>query len=149
MNSVIKKIIVLIFAGLLFCGCTVLNVNPVNSNAELNRVAIIKNPDVRVSDFTTVLRKEFEKHGISAEIYQGKSGVPQPDCVVTYTALRSWDIVPYMTYAEITLRKDGKQIGYAEFRLKGNGGLALNKWRGTKAKIGPLMDELLENYPAK
>ena len=61
-----------------------------------------------------------------------------------YTALRTWDVVTYLSYAKLTLMKDSKVVSDAEFRLKGNGGFALNKWRSTDTKIDELVDELME-----
>lgn len=62
---------------------------------------------------------------------------------LTYTALRHWDMKPYLTHAELRLWRDGKQIGFAEYHLNGNGGFDLGKWRGTKAKMDPVIDQLL------
>jgi hypothetical protein len=62
---------------------------------------------------------------------------------LTYTALRSWDFKPYLSHAELRLWKGGRQIGYAEYHLNGGGGLDLGKWRGTKAKMDPVIDKLL------
>jgi len=137
----------LILVGVLICGCTVLDVRPVHSTANLTHVAIVRNPKVKINNFTSVLRNGFERHGISTEMYSGYRGIPESSCIVTYTALRSWDIMPYMNFAEVSLRKDNKQIGYGEFRLRGDGGLSLFKWCGTGYKLDPLMDELLRNYP--
>ena len=40
---------------------------------------------------------------------------------------------------------DGKIASEAEFRLRGKGGLALNKWRSVDTKIDELVDELLND----
>jgi hypothetical protein len=45
--------------------------------------------------------------------------------------------------AELWLKKDGRQVAHAEYHLKGGGGLALTKFKGTKAKIDPMIDEML------
>lgn len=140
------KIILLICSSLIFYGCTVLEVSPMSPNVVLTRVAIIKNPKVKVADFTSVLKKGFEKHGILAEIYHEPYGELKSDFTVTYTALRDWDIAPYMTYAEISIRQNGRQIAHGEYRHRGGGNsLSLLKWRGTKSKIYPLLDEMLKN----
>jgi hypothetical protein len=62
---------------------------------------------------------------------------------MNYTALLSWDIVTYMSYAKFTLMKEGRIVSEAEFVLKGKGGLALNKWRSTDTKIDELVDQLV------
>jgi hypothetical protein len=62
---------------------------------------------------------------------------------LSYTARRSWDFAPYLAQAELWLRQDGKQVGYAEYHLVGGGGLSLMKWQGTKTKMDPVIDQLL------
>lgn len=63
-------------------------------------------------------------------------------CNPTYTALRSWDFKPYLSHAELRLWHDGTQIGFAEYHLNGGGGFDLGKWRGTNAKMDPVIDKL-------
>jgi hypothetical protein len=63
---------------------------------------------------------------------------------LSYTARRSWDFAPYLAQAELWLRQDGKQVGYAEYHLVGGGGFSLTKWQGTKTKMDPVIDQLLE-----
>ncbi len=128
-------------------GCTVFDVQPINSGIELKHAVILQNPDVKVSDFVSVLENGFERHGINTKVYSNEpSSLPEDTCVVTYTALRSWDFVTYMKHAEVVVRKDHKRIGYGIFHLRGDGGLSFFKWRGTRAKINPLIDQLLQNH---
>ena len=65
---------------------------------------------------------------------------------LTYTALRSWDFSAYLSHAELRLYKGSKKIGYAEYHLKGKGGLSLTKWASVKSKMVPVINELLEQY---
>ncbi len=130
---------------LLMAGCTSLEVTPISSSSNLKHVVIVENSKVEVKNFVSVLQEGFERHGISAEIYTGEK-VPATTGIVNYTALRSWDGWPYMSVAKVTVKQDSKQIGRGDFYLKGKGGFSLMKWRGTKYKINPLMDKLLENY---
>ena len=67
--------------------------------------------------------------------------------MLNYTALRSWDIVPYMVSAQFNLIQNGRQVSESSFKLKGNGGLALNKWRISETKVYELGDELLGKKP--
>jgi hypothetical protein len=62
---------------------------------------------------------------------------------LTYTALRSWDFKPYLSHAELRLWRDGLQIGAADYHLRGKGGFSFAKWQGTKAKMDPVIDQLL------
>jgi hypothetical protein len=67
------------------------------------------------------------------------------DAILTYTARRSWDFVTYLSHAEIWLELDGLTVGYAKYHLRAKGGFSLLKWRGTRSKIDPVLDELLAN----
>ena len=64
--------------------------------------------------------------------------------VLTYAAVRAWDLAEYMQYAHLRLEHSGTEVGYAEFRLINRGGLDLRKFRDVKAKMDPLIDELLQ-----
>lgn len=96
-------------------------------------------------DFVTVLRDGFDRHGISTEVFSG-SAPERCEYILTYTALRSWDFSPYLSYAELRLESKGRKIASAEYRLRGKGGFSLMKWQGTKAKMDPVIDELLKAY---
>jgi hypothetical protein len=43
------------------------------------------------------------------------------------------------------IQKEGRQVAYAEYHLKGKGGLSLTKWQDTKTKMDPVIDELLKS----
>jgi len=126
-------------------GCTAINVRAVDPSVQLLHVCIQDNPKVKVSDFIQVLRDGFDRHGISTEVF---SGLKPDRCeyILTYTALRSWDITPYLSVAELRLEKDGRQVAYAEYRLRGKGGFSLMKFQGTKSKIDPVIDEMLKAF---
>lgn len=111
----------------------------------MKKVTICSNPVVRVDNFLPVLREGFARHGIAATVdYMDQQG---PVFTVRYSALRSWDVVPYLSKAEIYIEKDGVLVGSAEYRLRGKGGFSPMKWAGTQSKIDPVMDALLKNYP--
>lgn len=136
----------LILAGfLILTGCTAVDVRPVDKSIALKNVCIKENPKVKVTDFLHVVREGFDRHGIATEMFSGS--IPNEcEYILTYTALRSWDITPYLSHAELWLEKNGKQIAYAQYHLKGKGGLSLTKWKGTKAKMDPVIDNLLKEY---
>lgn len=134
---------------LLLGGCTQINVAPVDPALRITHVCIEKNPKVRVSDFLSVLRKGFYRHGITTEVYSPHSGWGEPACdyILRYTALRSWDVVPYLSHAELSLwDRHGRLIATAEYHLAGKGGLTFTKWEGTKSKMDPVIDMLLRGY---
>jgi len=110
----------------------------------MQKVCIRDNPRVQVSDFVNVVRDGFDRHAIATEVIYGQ--MPEKcEYVLTYTALRSWDFSPYLSHAELRIEKDGRQIGYAEYHLKGGGGFSLTKWAGTRSKMDPVIDEFLGN----
>ena len=123
--------------------CTSVEVRPPDPALAIKHVCIQENPKVIVRDFVPVVRDGLDRHGISTEVY---SGTKPANCeyVLTYTALRSWDFAPYLSHAELRLERDGRQVAYAEYHLVGKGGFSLMKWQGTKAKIDPVIDELLK-----
>lgn len=123
--------------------CTTVNVKPLAAGHSIRHVCIQDNPKVLVGDFVGVLRDGLTRHGFTSEVVT--SNAPAScDAVMTYTARRSWDLAPYMTQADLSLERDGRQIASAEYRLVNNGGLSLNKWAGTQEKLSPVIDQLLK-----
>jgi hypothetical protein len=135
-------VIALIFA---FSACTTITVQPIDASIGLHHVCIHQNPKVLVTDFVQVIRDGFMRHEISTEVF---SGTAPEGCeyILTYTALRSWDIVPFLSHAELYLKHEGRTVASAEFHLKGKGGYALTKFQGTKKKMDPVIDQLLAAY---
>ena len=125
--------------------CTAVTVKPADPSLGINYVCIENNPRVIVSDFVTVLRDGFDRHGIATELTSG-ARLRQCEFVLKYTALQSWDMAKYLSHAELRLESNGQQIAYAEYHLKGKGGFSLTKWGDTKTKIDPVVDELLAGY---
>ena len=131
------------FSVIALAGCTSVTVKPVDPSLSLKMVCIQENPKVMVDDFVTVLRDGFDRHAIATEVHSGQMP-PQCEYVLTYTALRSWDMATYLSHAELRIEKAGRQIAYAEYHLNGKGGLSLTKWAGTKSKMDPVIDQLLQ-----
>jgi len=130
-------------AAIVLTGCTAITVRPVDPSLPMKMVCIQENPKVQVDDFVTVLRDGFDRHSIATEVHSG----PMPsqcEYILTYTALRSWDMATYLSHAELRIEKAGRQVAYAEYHLRGKGGLSLTKWAGTKSKMDPVIDELLK-----
>jgi hypothetical protein len=132
-----------VLMALAITGCTSIQVSPVASGAKIQQVCIVENPKVAVSDFVDVLRDGFDRHHIATSVVS-TNGARTCETTLTYTALRSWDFKPYLSHAELRLWRGGTQIGSAEYHLNGKGGFALTKWQGTKAKMDPVIDQLLQ-----
>ncbi len=131
-----------IVCALTTAACTSVTVQPVRSSVDILHVCIQANPQVQVEDFVPVIQERLQYHGIGSEIFSGR--VPRRcEYVLTYTALRSWDMSAYLSHAELNLQKHGERVAYAEYHLKGKGGFSLMKWGDTKSKMDRVIDELL------
>lgn len=111
----------------------------------MKQVCIHTNPAVIASDFVPVMRDGIQRHGIVADVYDRDLPDSCP-YVVDYTALRSWDFKPYLSHAEIRITEHGRLIASATYDLNAKGGFDMGKWRGTKAKMDPVMDKLLAGF---
>jgi len=128
---------------LVVAACTSVQVRPLDPSLHVQHVCIQENPDVIVKDFLPVLRDGFQRHGIATDVY---STIRPEACpyVLKYTALQSWDFALYLSHAELRMEHDGRQIAFAEYHLKGKGGLSMAKWQGVKTKMDPVIDQLLK-----
>ena len=134
--------IAVVTLSLLVGACTSVKVQSVDASIPLLHVCIQRNYRVEVSDFLPVLLQGFERHGIGTEVYNGDRP-RRCEYVLTYTALRSWDMKPYLSHAELHLLRAGQEVASAEYHLRAKGGFALTKWAGTQSKMDPVIDELL------
>jgi len=147
-----KKNIILaagIFSIILFSGCSTMKVTQVDKKHKLEYVCIEDNPKVKVDDFIPTVEKIFHDYGIATDVY-AKNKVPAYcDVKMKYTALRSWDIGTYLSFAEVNLYKGRKSVGHAEYGMTGKGGLDLSKWASVKSKMTPVIEKLLSQYDKK
>ena len=129
---------------LFLAGCTSIKVQPLSPTLQVKHVCIQENPKVHIDDFVAVVRDGFDRHGISTEVVLYGRDVPERcTYILTYAAVRAWDLAEYMHYAELRLESKGRRIAYAEYRLVGKCGLSLMKWQSTRTKMDPVIDELL------
>lgn len=139
-----KKIGLLLFL-VIFSGCTAVQVTPLDKSYNVSHICIEDNPKVIVRGFIQTVSDIFQEHGITTETYSGQR--PEHcDFKLTYTALRSWDFSPYLSHAELRLFKGNDKIAYAEYHLRGKGGLSLNKWADVESKMTPVVNQLLAQY---
>ena len=137
-NGFITAIIIIL------SGCTSIEVRPLDPELKISHVCIVENPKVMVTDFIPVIEDGFARHGITTEIISDPKN-KKCEYELTYTALRSWDFTPYLSHAEIRIERSGQQIAYGEYHLNGKGGLDMTKWKGTKAKMDPVIDKMLQS----
>lgn len=137
-----KNIVLITALVSLASACTSVQVQPIASDINPEKICIEENPKVIVGDFLEVVRNRIEYHGIDTDVYENE--IPEGcEYTMEYTAFKNWDIGTYMHHAELRLEKNGRKVGYAEYHLNGKGGLSLMKWQGTKTKMDPVVDQLL------
>lgn len=137
------KLISIVLLALLFAGCTAVSVRPVSATAQMKHVVIRENPKVIVRGFLDVVRDGLSRHGITSEVVPADSKIEPGQFVLTYTALRSWDVAPYLSVAEVRIERDNNPVASAHYHLRGKGGYSLLKWQSVKTKMDPVMDQLL------
>lgn len=127
--------------------------NPiVYSKDPIREVCIEWNGSVALSDFVPGLQGELQKHGVQSRVYDAGSQSMACPVTLTYTGYVKWDTKvftdtysPYLTYAALTLRRDGRVLGTAQYRI---GAFGQDKWASAGEKLGPLVDALLPGNPA-
>ncbi len=126
--------------------------NPiVFAHAPIKEICIEWNGAVALSDFVPSLQGELQRHGVPSRVYD--AGTQPGSCPMTlvYSAYIKWDMktfsnayTPYLTFASVTLRKDGRVVGSASYKI---GSIAQDKWSSTSSKLGPVVDALLISNP--
>jgi len=132
---------------LVAAGCTAVKVNPLDASRAISHICIKDNPKVIVPDFLSIVRDGFEEHGITSEVISGQIA-NECDAVLTYTALRNWDLTPYLSHAELRIEDlQGTLLASAEYHISGGSvSLDLTKWDSVESKMKPVIDELLSAY---
>ncbi|OUM75631.1 hypothetical protein AUC60_00525 [Pseudomonas caspiana] len=101
-----------------------------------------------VTDFVSVVQRGLLDRSISSEVY---AQVPAScNYRLTYVAYRTWDIVPYLSSADLEIwDSEKRRLEAARYYLRGKGGLSMMKFQGTETKMAPVLDRLLKDMPAK
>ena len=137
MNSIQRSLVVL--GTLLLCGCAIRQtVTPIS--VDIGReVCIVRNDDVRES-FLEVYQQVLEAKGYRFRVVTKGEASACP-VTSTYRANWSWDLALYMSYAQIKVYKDRREIGTAEYDST-RGSANLGKFIGASGKIEELVDQL-------
>lgn len=150
MNSLLKELmaVTVLASGMqLLDGCNSYKVIALPYDANLKGVVVVDNPKVRDGYFVPVLERAFSERGFRVR-HGAATDAAGDEAVVTYSALRSWDIVPYLADADVVISKNGVQKASGHYHHAG-GSLSLDvftKWRGDEYKMADLYDKMLENY---
>jgi hypothetical protein len=110
-------------------------------------ICIEWNRNVAVADFVPALQGELLRHGIASRVYE--AGMQPPGCgaELDYAAFQQWekrtfadDYSSYLSYAALTLRKNGTVLASANYEM---GVMGYDKWAPTRKKLAPLVDAML------
>ena len=139
-----NKTVFVVAGGLAVSACTSVQVNAVAEQQvnAIQQICIVNNPKVLVTDFVPVVQQRLQHHGIVSRVVEGSEASA---CAyqLHYSAKRSWDFTPYMSWAELKLYQNEVLIANAEYKLVGKGGLSLTKWQSVETKMTPVIDQLI------
>lgn len=115
------------------------NVRPVES-AKIELLCIEQNEAVLMDEFEPTLLRLIGARGISTQTFKGDRP-EQCRHVLQYVANWRWDMAMYLYYAKIDVFDGFDKVGSAEYDAT-MGGLNLDKFGSTEAKIEPLVGQL-------
>ena len=138
----LRKLFILLCLAAAMSGCSI---QQSIESAEIEREAtlcIIENPAVR-EGFLTTLKSSLSERGISHRVV--RSGAIPNACrwTASYNARWSWDLALYMSFAEISVYRDGRLDGKALYDATG-GGANMGKFIDAETKIRELVNALLQ-----
>ncbi|MBZ8143390.1 hypothetical protein CLD22_26485 [Rubrivivax gelatinosus] len=137
-----KKAIFAVLPVLVLTGCAIRQqVQAVP--ADLRELCVIENPGVRPG-FVSELRSSLQARGYRVRMLAPTAKLDECPVTATYAARWTWDLALYMSYAEIRVYRDLRQIGSAVYdstRGSGNPG----KFIDAETKIRELVQQL---FPA-
>lgn len=142
------KVRLLLPATLLLCtalsGCTITQTaNPVSlPETDAREICVIRDPRV-FDEFLPTYKAALERKGFSVQLLEPGSAVGSCPLTSTYTALRSWDFVTYMSHAIITVYRDGAKAGEALYDApKAGFAMTFRIYESTDSKIATMVDQL-------
>ena len=129
-------------------GCTSVEVRPLQYDAQNHEIILIDNPKVIVHDFVPIMEQFFSQHGIALKRASQFTQLGEKEYGIRYSAKQSWDFTTYLSDAYVNVYRGNMLVAYGKYHLIGGSAcLSLFKWQGTETKMGPVLDELLKNYP--
>lgn len=116
---------------------------------ELHNICVELNPTVIVADFIPELQKQLRDREIESRIYAAGNVPADCEAILYYTVLTQWgsplfsdELRPYITDINLLLKKNGKVLANAAYRLDG---MAYDKWGSTGRKLSPLLQKMLSS----
>lgn len=127
-------------AVLALAACTISrNVAPVET-AGIDVLCVEHNAKTHMADFEPTMIRLIEARGVKTRVY---TDARPDDCrhTAVYSANWRWDFAMYLTYFRIEIFDDFKSVAVAEYDAA-LGGMNLDKFGPTEAKIRPLIEQL-------
>ena len=136
------RVIVPLLVGLALVACSIKqNVRPVTSaDLATREICIRENKTVR-EGFLEAYRQALESKGFSVRVLDPDAGIRACPLLTTYTANWRWDLALYMAYAELTVFRDGNEIGKATYDALMGGG-RMDKFIKADEKVRELVSQL-------
>lgn len=133
-------------ASLLASGCSIKQVvTPAVMSSDMTpEICLIPAEGLR-EGFNTTYSALLKQKGFNTR--QIPSGSSPSSCRLstTYIGTWSWDLALYMSYADIRVFEDGKQVGRAEYDSRGGGGRVIDKFINAEEKITEMTNQLFPN----
>ena len=123
-------------------GCAIRqDVRPVTfAPTAAREVCIIEHSATRAA-FLDEYRRVLESRGFQTRVLPEHSPTNSCHVTSTYVARWSWDLTIYMSYAELHVFDDGREVGHAIYDSR-LGGARLDKFVDAETKIAELVDQL-------
>jgi hypothetical protein len=140
-------IVALLLFNLLLLGCSVkYTANPVTNIDRISKeVCIIEDTNIS-PDFLPAYRTALEKKGYVVRVLNPGSSITSCPLTSTYTGSWSWDMVMYMSYAEIVVYRSGIKAGDALYEAPPGGWALTTKiYDSTETKVTTMVDKLFLN----
>jgi hypothetical protein len=116
---------------------------------ELRNICIELNSNGDRADFIPELQKQLRDREIESRIYAVGNAPANCDALLYYTVLTQWgspmfsdELRPYITDINLLLKKNGKVLANAAYRLDG---MAYDKWSSTGKKMSPLLSKMFSS----
>ena len=130
-------------ASLLASGCSIKQVvTPAVMSADMTpEICLIPAQGLR-EGFNTAYDAQLKKKGFHTRQIPPGSSPSSCRLSTTYIGTWSWDLALYMSYADIRVFENGKQIGRAEYDSRHGGGRVSDKFIDAEKKINEMTDLL-------
>jgi hypothetical protein len=138
------KILFFSFLIILY-GCAIRQeIVPVDAKvaANIDKVYIMKNFNDRLDPALKLIEQKLDQQSIPNERVNSSQLPEGARFHIEYEGEWNWDMADYLTLFRMSLFKDGRIIGGAEYNAK-TGGMRLDKWGSIEDKISPVIDEFL------